>query len=122
MDVLVADGDATGNKTQLPIQSLLQSICKAHNNWITNISSKSKRLIYNHLRQSVQVNQRLMKKKWWQDQAHAIQKTADEHDMKRFNICLKTVFGLQHKGFSPISSSDGLCLLTNRNKIIQKMD
>ena len=57
---------------------------KAHNDWITNNSSKSKRLIYNRLRQSVQVKLRIMKEKWWQDQAHAIQKAADEHDMKHF--------------------------------------
>ena len=30
------------------------------------------------------------------------------------------MFGPQHKRFTAISSSDGLCLLTNHNEIIQK--
>ena len=93
---------------------------KAHNSWITNNSSKSKRLIYNRLRQSVQVKLWIMKKKWWQDQAHSIQRAADEHDMKRVYISLKTMVGSQHKRFTPVSSSNVLCLLTNHNEIIQR--
>ena len=40
--------------------------------------------------------------------------------MKRSCIRLKTVFYTQYTRFTPISSSDGLCLLTNYNETIQR--
>ena len=59
-----------------------------------------------------------MQDSWLNAKADEIQRYADSHDMKNFYCGLKEVYGPTPSGSSPLLSTDGLTLITEKEKIL----
>ena len=58
-----------------------------------------------------------MQDSWLSSKADEIQSFADRKDMKKFFDALKTVYGAQSSGITPLLSVDGTSLLTDKEAI-----
>ena len=56
----------------------------------------------------------------WEKKADEIQSFADRKDMKKFFDALKTVYGPQSSGTTPLLSADGTTLLTDKEAILKR--
>ena len=56
----------------------------------------------------------------WGKKADEIQSFADRKDMKKFFDALKTVYGPQSSGTTPLLSADGTSLLTDKEAILKR--
>lgn len=61
-----------------------------------------------------------MQDTWLSNKADDIQAFADRHDMKNFYAGLREVYGPTSNGSSPLLSSDGSCLITDKEEILQR--
>ncbi len=61
-----------------------------------------------------------MRDTWLSNKADEIQGYADRNDMKNFYAGLKEVYGPTTSGNSPLLSADGLTLLTEKDKILDR--
>ena len=61
-----------------------------------------------------------MQDSWLRKKADEIQSFADRKDMKKVLDALKTVYGPQNSGTTPLLSADGTSLLTKRG-FLEKM-
>ncbi|GFR64639.1 cilia- and flagella-associated protein 74-like [Elysia marginata] len=61
-----------------------------------------------------------MQNNWWEDLAKITQQCADIGDYRRFYEALKTVYGPTHQIQSPLRSSDGQQLLTEKPDILTR--
>ena len=61
-----------------------------------------------------------MKDSWLRKKADEIQSFADRKDMKKFFDALKTVYGPQSSGTTPLLSADGTSLLTDKEAILKR--
>ena len=61
-----------------------------------------------------------MQDSWLSKKADEIQSFADRKDMKKFFDALKTLYGPQNSGTTPLLSADGTSLLTERS-YLEKM-
>ena len=61
-----------------------------------------------------------MQDAWLSDKADEIQSYADRHDTKKFYDALKAVYGPQSSGSSPLLSSDGTTILTDKKLILER--
>ena len=61
-----------------------------------------------------------MQDSWLRKKADEIQSFADRKDMKKFFDALKTVYGPQSSGTTPLLSADGTSLLTDKEAILKK--
>ena len=57
---------------------------------------------------------------WLRKEADEIQSFADRKDMKKFFDALKTIYGLQSSGTTPLLSADGTSLLTDKEAILKR--
>ena len=57
---------------------------------------------------------------WYSKKADEIQSYADSNNMKDFYASLKSVYGPQPSGSSPLLSSDGNNIITDRSKILDR--
>ena len=57
---------------------------------------------------------------WLRKKADEIQSFADIKDMKKFFVALKTIYGPQSSGTTPLLSADGTSLLTDNEAILKK--
>ena len=57
-----------------------------------------------------------MQDSWYSKKADEMQGYADSHNTKRFYDALKTVYGPQFSGCSPLLTADGTQLLFNREE------
>ena len=57
---------------------------------------------------------------WYSNKAEKIQAYADSSNMKDFFASLKSVYGPQPSGSSPLLSSDGQSTITDRSKILDR--
>ena len=60
-----------------------------------------------------------MQDSWLSSKADEIQSFADRKDMKFFDA-LKTVYGLQSSGTTPLLSAEGTSLLTDKEAILKR--
>ena len=90
---------------------------RAHQN---DPSSNSKKAAFADCRRTVQKKLREMQDKWLSNKADEIQGYADSHDSKRFYDALKTVYGPQHSGATPLLSADEANLLTEKFMILER--
>ena len=60
-----------------------------------------------------------MQDSWLSSRADGIQSSADRKDMKMFFDELKTVYGPQGPGTTPLLSADGTSLLTDKEAILK---
>ena len=61
-----------------------------------------------------------MQDSWLTKKADEIQSFADRKDMKKFSDALKTVYGPQSSGTTPLLSADGTSLLTDKEAILKR--
>ena len=61
-----------------------------------------------------------MQDSWLRKQADEIQSLADRKDMKKFFDALKTVYGPQSSGTTPLLSADGISLLTDKEAMLKR--
>ena len=61
-----------------------------------------------------------MQDSWLRKKAEEIQSFADRKDMKKFFDALKTVYGPQSSGTTPLLSADGTSLLTDKEAILKR--
>ena len=61
-----------------------------------------------------------MQDSWLSKKADEIQSFADRKDMKKFFDALKTIYGPQGSGTTPLLSSDGTSLLTDKEAVLKR--
>ena len=61
-----------------------------------------------------------MQDSWMRKKADEIQSFADRKDMKKFFDALKIVYGPQSSGTTPLLSTDGTSLLTDKEAILKR--
>ena len=61
-----------------------------------------------------------MQNAWCSKKAKEIQHYADTNNTKRFYDALKTIYGIQTTGSSPLLSADGSTLLTDKAEILRR--
>ena len=61
-----------------------------------------------------------MQDSWLRKKTDEIQSFADRKDMKKFFDVLKTVYGPQSSGTTPLLSADGTSLLTDKEAILKR--
>ena len=61
-----------------------------------------------------------MQDSWLSSKADEIQSFAGRKDMKKFFDALKTVYGPQSSGTTPLLSADGTSLLTDKEPILKR--
>ena len=83
-------------------------------------SSESKKAAFNSSKGKVQAKLREMQDSWLSTKADEIQKYADSNHSKRFYDALKTIYGPQTSGTSPLLSADGSTLFTEKNAILKR--
>ncbi|KAJ1119173.1 hypothetical protein NDU88_007359 [Pleurodeles waltl] len=82
-------------------------------------SDPSKKAAYNSIKSKVQAKLREMQDSWLSRKADEIQKYADNNS-KRFSDSLKTIYGSQSSGTSPLLTANGSTLLTDKNAILKR--
>ena len=100
------------------IQALLSEkhqLLRVHQN---DPTSQAKKDAFVSARRKVQKKLREMQDAWYSKKAEEIQGYADSHDTKRFYDALKTVYGPQPSGSSPLLTADGTQLLTEKKQIL----
>ena len=89
------------------IQELLEEKHQKHKAYLRNISSVSSKTAYSNICKTVQTRLRDMQDSWLRKKVDEIQSFADRKDMKKFFDALKTVYGPQSSGTTPLLSADG---------------
>ena len=69
-----------------------------------------------NISKTVQTRLRDMQDSWLSKKADEIQSFSDRKHMKKFFDALKTVYGPQSSGTTPLLSADGTCLLTDKEE------
>ena len=103
------------------IQGLLEEKHKKHKAYLSDTSSVSNKAAYSGICKTVQTRLRDMQDSWLSSKADEIQSFADRKDMKKFFDALKTVYGPQSSGTTPLLSADGTTsLLTDKEAILKR--
>ena len=100
------------------IQGLLEEKHQKHKAYRRNTSSVSSKTAYLNLCKTVQTRLRDMQDSWLSKKADEIQSFADRKDMKKFFDALKTIYGPQSSGTTPILSAYGTSLQTDKEAIL----
>ncbi|KAF7242792.1 Cadherin-8 [Varanus komodoensis] len=82
--------------------------------------STAKKNVFNNAHRTVQSKLRKMQDSWLSAKADEIQKFADRNDAKRFCEALRSLYGPQPSGSSPLLDSDGATLITEKTLILQR--
>ena len=101
------------------IQGLLEEKHQKHKAYHSDTSSVTNKAVYSNICKTVQTRLRDMQDSWLSSKADKIQSFANRKDMKFFDA-LKTVYGPQSSGTTPLLSADGTSLLTDRG-YLEKM-
>ena len=102
------------------IQDLLEKKHYLHKTFLNDPSSQSKRDAYKAVRRTVQAKLRKMKDTWYSRRAEEIQSYAESNNSRCFYNALKTIYGPQSSGSSPVLSADGSTLYTDKDKILKR--
>ncbi|KAF7244347.1 Craniofacial development protein 2 [Varanus komodoensis] len=81
--------------------------------------STAKKNAFNNACRTVQSKLHKMQDSWLSAKADEIQKFADRNDAKRFYEALRSLYGPQPSGSSPLLDSDGATLITEKTLILQ---
>ena len=90
------------------IQGLLEEKHQKHKAYLRNTSSVSSKTAYSNICKTVLTRLRDMQDFWLSKKADEIQSFADRKDMKKFFDALKTIYGPQSSGTTPLLSADEL--------------
>ncbi|XP_076044760.1 uncharacterized protein LOC143027364 [Oratosquilla oratoria] len=102
------------------IQKLLEEkhrLLRAHQN---DPSCTAKKAAFTKIRSKMQTKLRHMHDFWLSAKAYEIRGYGDRHDTKRFYDALKAVYGPQSSVSSPLLSTDGSTLLTEKKLILER--
>ena len=102
------------------IQGLLEEKHQKHKAYLRNTSSVSSKTAYSNICKTVQTRLRDMQDSWLRKEADEIQSFADRKDMKKYFDALKTVYGTQSSGTTPLLSANGTSLLTDKEAILKR--
>ena len=102
------------------ITQLLEDKHRAHKAHIDDPTSTAKKDALRNARSTVQQKLRAIQDSWLNAKADEIQRYADSHDMKNFYCGLKEVYGPTPSGSFPLLSADGLTLITEKEKILDR--
>ena len=102
------------------IQGLLVEKHQKHKAYLRNISSVSSKTAYSNICKTVQTRLRDMQDSWLRKKADEIQFFADRKDMKKFFDALKTVYGPQSSGTTPLLNADGTSILIDKEAILKR--
>ena len=95
---------------------------KKHKAYLSDTSSVSnKAAAYSYICKTVQTRLRHMQDSWLSSKADEIQFFADRKYMKKFFDALRTVYGPQSSGTTPLLSADGTSLLTDKEVILKRL-
>ena len=103
------------------IQGLLEEKHPKHKAYLRNTSSVSNKTANSNICETVQTRFRDMQDSWLRKKADEIQSFADRKNMKKFFDALKTVYGPQSSGATPLLSADGTSLLTDKEAILKRL-
>ena len=101
------------------IQGLIEEKHQKHKAYLSDTSSVSTKVTYSNIHKIVQTRLRDMQDSWLSSKAE-IQFFVDRKDMKKFFDALKTVYGHQSSGTTPLLSADGTSLLTDKEAIFKR--
>ena len=102
------------------IQALLaekRNLLRAFQNDPTSLAKKT---AFTNTRQKVQKKLRELQDAWFSKKAEEIQGYADSNNIKLFYDSLKTLYGPQSSGSSPLLSADGTQLLSEKKQILER--
>ena len=102
------------------IQGLLEEKHQKHKAYLRNTSSVSSKTAYSNICKIVQTSLRDMQDSWLSKKADEIQSFADRKGMKKFFDALKTIYGPQSSGTTPLLSADGTSLLADKEAILKR--
>ena len=100
------------------VQLLIDQMHNSHKCWLSDNSSSTKREAYKKCKGMVQKSLRQMKEAWWSAKATQLQDAANRKDAKAFYEGLQNVYGPNESGTSPVLSSDGEILHTDKTEIL----
>ena len=102
------------------IQGIIEEKHQKHNAYLRNTSSVSSKTAYSNICKLVQTRLRDMQDSWLSKKADEMQSFADRKDMKKFFDALKSIYGPQCSGTTPLLSADGTSLLTDKEAILKR--
>ena len=108
------------DENNLQIQQLLSKKRSAHQAYLAQPSSTKKKAAFRQACSILQRELRDMQNRWWVNLASSAQMCADTGDQRGFYECLKSVYGPTHQIQSPLRSSDGKTLLTDKVSILNR--
>ena len=100
-------------------QGLLDEKHQKHKAYLRNTSSVSSKTAYSNICKTLQTRLRDMQDSWLSKKADEIQSFAERKDLKFFDA-LKTIYGPQSLGTTPLLSADGTSLLTDKEAILKR--
>ena len=100
------------------IQGLLEEKHQKHKAYLRNTRSVSSKTAYSNICKTVQTRLRDMQDSWLSKKADEIQSFADRKDM--FFDALKTIYGPQSSGTTPLLCAKGTSLLTDKEAILKR--
>ena len=102
------------------IQGLLDEKHQKHKAYLRNTSSVSSKTAHSNVCKAVQTRLRHARLLAEKKKAEEIQSFADRKDMKKFFDALKTIYGPQSSGTTPLLSAGGTSLLTDKEAILKR--
>ena len=93
---------------------------KNHKAYLRNTSSVSSKTAYSNICKTVQTRLRDKQDFWLRKKADEIKSFADRKDMKKFFDALKTIYGPESSGITPLLSADGTSLLIDKEAILKR--
>ena len=108
------------HENDVEIQALLDEKHRLHQAYLKDTSSSNKKDAYTAARRVLQCKLRAMQNSWFSRKADEIEAYADSKNLKRFYTAVKEVYGPQSTGTSPLLSSDGSTLITDKPQILQR--
>ncbi|KAJ1151470.1 hypothetical protein NDU88_004250 [Pleurodeles waltl] len=102
------------------IQKLLDEKLKSFRSLQQDTTFASKKAAYYSIKSKVQEKLTEMQDSWLSRKADEIQKYTDSNNSKRFYDALKTIYGPQSSGTSPLLSAGRSTLLTEKNAILKR--
>ena len=101
------------------VQLLIDQMHNSHKCWLSDKSSSTEREAYKKCKGMVQKSLRQMEA-WWSAKATQLQDAANRKDAKAFYEGLQNVYGPKESGTSPVLSSDGETLHTDKTEILSR--
>ena len=102
------------------IGKLLATKHACHKALLDDPNSTAKKTAFTSCRSKVQSELRKMQDSWLSNKADEIQSYANKNDSKNFYSALKAIYGPTSSGSSPLLSADGLQLITEQDKVLER--